>query len=94
MPHADKPFIPGLIDADPAPIRLEIEVQPWQAEILLGWKIPEEHCGNSLAERVQFIVDDYALSLKSADADRQRSEQYRSENPSYAPPQSDDEVPL
>ncbi|WP_152048829.1 hypothetical protein [Aureimonas psammosilenae] len=81
---------------EPTPIKVEIELMPWQVEAIQRWRIPEELCGPSLIEKVEWLLDDCALRMVEAERDRERNKLYRTFGLKHPHDHSDegDEVPF
>lgn len=55
-------------------VRVMLDLPDWVAEALTEWQIPEEHCGASLAERLEWLADDMALRVQGENKRRKLSD--------------------
>lgn len=74
-------------------MKLEIEILDGQAEMLLRWSIPPEHCGPSLAERIAYLIDDACLAITSNEERKRRRGLYRMVG-LRSPDDEDDDIPF
>lgn len=56
---------------DRRPVSVTVTLLQWQADALLRWPVPDALAGSDLASRIQFLVDDFALSRLHIEADEQ-----------------------
>jgi hypothetical protein len=48
-----------------------VTLQKWQTDALLRWPVPAAIAGPDLASRIEFLVDDFALTRLHIEADEQ-----------------------
>lgn len=59
--------------ADDDKIKIELEIPRWCLEALARWKIPEDHCGASIEERIAWLVDEQAVAITEAERKAQKA---------------------
>lgn len=58
-------------------MKITVDLSDLIVDRLTRWRVPPEHCGASLVEKIEFVLDDFCVALEIHEGIQARNALYR-----------------